>query len=128
MRVLVDTNIIIDHLRGVTEAGAYLKNIERGELEGLISSLSIMELFAAPRFVPEDEEIINEILGIFEVVTITPGIARSAGKLLGQYRRSHGLEPIDALIAATALASDAVLLTRNEEHFKFIDGLLVVKP
>ncbi|MEW6448696.1 MAG: hypothetical protein AB1426_11555 [Bacillota bacterium] len=43
MKVVVDTNII-DHLRGAPQAAKVLKGAEDGSLEGLISTITIMEI------------------------------------------------------------------------------------
>jgi predicted nucleic acid-binding protein len=43
--------------------------------------------------------------------------------LLKTYRMSHGLLIADAMIAATALVSDRVLLSGNAKHFSMIKGL-----
>lgn len=40
-----------------------------------------------------------------------------------KYAKSHGLDPLDALIAASAINSDLTLATKNRKHFKAIDGL-----
>ena len=40
-----------------------------------------------------------------------------AGDYLRQYRRSHGLEVADAVIAASAVANKAELWTRNRKHY-----------
>ncbi|KKM10769.1 twitching motility protein PilT [Clostridiales bacterium PH28_bin88] len=129
MKILVDTNILIDHLRGIPEASRYLAGIEDGNMEGAISVLTVMELYAAPKLGPENIEKISRLLEIFHVIVpVDLFIAQTAGKLIAMYQKSHGLEPVDALIAATAIRSDAVLLTRNEKHFKYIPNLLVVNP
>jgi len=47
---------------------------------------------------------------------------------LSMYRASHGMEPLDALIAASALANEAVLFTLNKKHFKFVEGLVSMNP
>lgn len=39
LKAVIDTNVIIDHLRGVTQAVKLLKEIEEGNLEGLISTI-----------------------------------------------------------------------------------------
>lgn len=49
MKVVIDTNIIIDHLRGVPQAVRQLREIESGNLEWLISTITVMELTAAHR-------------------------------------------------------------------------------
>ena len=43
--------------------------------------------------------------------------------LINQYRLSHGLLIPDALIAATAVAFQLPLLTKNQRDFRFIRGL-----
>jgi predicted nucleic acid-binding protein len=40
-----------------------------------------------------------------------------AGDLLRKYRKSHGLEVPDAMIAATAIQHGAALWTRNRKHY-----------
>jgi predicted nucleic acid-binding protein len=44
-------------------------------------------------------------------------VGRQAGIYLRQYRRSHGIEIADALIAATVAANRAQLWTRNRKHY-----------
>jgi predicted nucleic acid-binding protein len=43
--------------------------------------------------------------------------------LLRQYRLSHGLLIPDALIAATAIATNLPLVTKNQRDYRFISGL-----
>lgn len=128
MKVVVDTNIIIDHLRGVPQAFKLLKEIEEGSLEGLISSITLMEIMAAPKMSEERILAVKELLGIFVHCPVDNQTAMTAGNFLAKYRRSHGLEPIDALIAATAKVNEAVLFTLNIKHFKYIEGLITVNP
>lgn len=128
MKVVVDTNIIIDHLKGLSEAREQLKNIENGVFEGLVSTITIMELLSAPRISEKRYEIITNLLEIFEHVPVDRIIAATAGKFLSLYRASHGLDPTDALIAATAYINEAVLFTLNKRHFTFIEGLVSINP
>ncbi len=128
MKVVVDTNIIIDHLRGVPQAVKLLKEIEEGSLEGLISTITLMEIMAAPKMSKERLSAVKELLGIFEHCPVDNQTAITAGSLLAKYRRSHGLDPLDALIAATAKVNEAVLFTLNTRHFKYIEGLIAVNP
>jgi len=43
-------------------------------------------------------------------------------------RLSHNLGTFDALIAATAVENDAVLLTFNTRHFAAVPGLTTQEP
>lgn len=128
LKVVIDTNIIIDHLRGVPQATKQLYEIERGSFEGLISTITVMELLAVPHISQKRLVAINELLELFVHIPVDDQIATAAATLLGQYRSSHGLEPMDALIAATALVNEAVLFTLNKKHFKFIQGLVSINP
>jgi len=127
VKVLLDTNICIDHLRGFQPATEYLARCQ--EKERWISALAIMELYAAPHINPNQREKMTRLLeGLNGIIAVDPDIARKAGEFLGKYRKEHSLNPIDALIAATALNIDAVLATRNKKHFDFIPELIIDCP
>jgi len=128
LRVIIDTNIIIDHLKGIHQASRQLREIETGHLEGIISTITVMELMAAPRMSDQRLEAIRGLLEILEHAPVDGRIAARAGALLSKYRSSHGLNPMDAIIAATALISDCVLFTLNKKHFVFIEGLVTINP
>jgi predicted nucleic acid-binding protein len=64
----------------------------------------------------------------FTIMAMTEVIAARAVALLRQYRLSHGFSITDALIAATALAYNETLYTKNVHHFQMIPGLTVVRP
>lgn len=128
MKVVIDTNIIIDHLKGVPQATKQLKEIEEGTFTGLISTITIMELMAAPGVPEQRMDAIRELLDIFEHVPVNGQVASTAGAFLSKYRASHGLNPMDAIIAATAHVNEAVLFTLNKKHFRFIEGLVTVNP
>ena len=52
-------------------------------------------------------------------------IGRRAGGYLRQFRRSHGLDIGDALIAATAAVHGCALWTRNRKHYPMKDIELI---
>ncbi len=128
MKVILDTNIIIDHLRNVPQATKQLQEIEDGNYVGLLSVITITELLAAPRMSVQRFETIKNLLTLFEIVHADSQIAMIAGNLLSKYRTSHGLEPMAALIAATAQVNEAVLFSLNKKHFRFIEGLVTINP
>jgi predicted nucleic acid-binding protein len=45
-----------------------------------------------------------------------------------QGRKARGRRALDLLIAATALAADVPLYTRNPEDFRGLDGLVDIRP
>ena len=127
MRVVFDTDVLIDHLRGFAPATTYLFKCQ--EMERWISAVTVMELYAAPGISSEQQEKMSRLFeGLTGVADVTAETAREAGELLARYGKSSGLNPVDALIAATALDMDAVLVTRNRRHFDFIAGLIVDSP
>ena len=127
MKVVFDTNICIDHLRGFRPATDYLSRCQ--EMERWISVLTMMELYAAPQISNEQQEKMTRLFeGLNGIIAVDPEIAGKAGEFLGKYRKDYGLNPIDALIAATALNIDAVLATRNKKHFDFIPGIVIECP
>ena len=71
---------------------------------------------------------LERFLRRWTILGMTERIAESAVTLLRQYRLSHGLGMVDALIAATALAHDDTLYTKNVRHFRMVPGLRVIRP
>lgn len=114
--------------KSLDQAREQLRNIESGVFEGYISVITLMELLSAPRISEQRKEAITNLLQIFEHISVDKKIAATAGKLLSRYRHSHGLESMDALIAATTLVNETVLFTLNKRHFRFIEGLVSINP
>ncbi len=126
-RVLIDTNIFIDHFRGYKPAATFLVKIFDGDYNPFISTLTEMELFAGSLVADSDAAEIDNLLGKFEIVAVNSATSRMAGKMLSQHRR-QGLTPVDALIAASAISADAILVTGNVKHFSLVDNLLTLQP
>jgi len=86
-----------------------------------------MELFLGARTKAEQRSV-RQLVQRFEVLPTSEMISVRARNLTVRYARSHGLTIPDALIAATAIANRALLLTRNVRHFSFIPRLRVRAP
>ena len=63
--------------------------------------------------------------GTNTVFPITVEIAKEAGYLRQSYFKSHGMGLADAMIAATAKAHGATLVSLNVRHFSMLDDLLI---
>ncbi len=119
--VIVDTDVLIDAGRGMSEAIACIQQIER-QASLAIAVVTQMELILGCRNKTELRNI-DRFLSRFEVLKLNEQISDVAVDLLRRYRLSHGLLIADALIAATALASKTSFLTKNERDYRFIAGL-----
>ncbi|MBI2495890.1 MAG: type II toxin-antitoxin system VapC family toxin [Candidatus Omnitrophica bacterium] len=118
-KYLIDTNILIDHLRGDPQAARFLRDVETGRVRAMISVATECELLASPVLTTRDERRITTLLELLPRVAVTSHIAQLAAKL----RRRYQITIADALIAATALQSHATLLTRNLKDFQPIREL-----
>jgi len=126
-RVLLDSDVLIDLARGDGRAVELIDGfISRGERPS-ISIITEMELYLGARSKAEERSV-GQLLRRFEVVLISEMISVRARNLTVRYVRSHGLTIPDALIAATAIANRALLLTRNVRHYSFIPHLQVRLP
>lgn len=119
--ILLDTDVIIDHLRGVRQAARFLE--ERTEPLA-VSVVTIAELYAGVRG-EREEAALETFLSAFHAFEIDRRIAQQAGRFRRQYFRSHGVELPDALIAATSVVHHTELATLNRRHYPMIGRLLV---
>ena len=110
-RVLVDTDVFIDHLRGARRLSP------RGDALHY-SVITRAELFAGRG---TEEPVVDQLLAPFAELPVDRAVAERAGRL----RRGAALRMPDALIAATAIEHDCVLVTRNLTDFEGVRGLRV---
>lgn len=108
MKVLFDTNILIDYLNGIEKART---EIERHE-QRLVSVVTWMEVLAGARDEAE-EDVIDMFLRDFRIVDLTRRIARDAVEI----RRTRRIRLPDAIVWASARAESALLVTRNTKDF-----------
>jgi predicted nucleic acid-binding protein len=113
---LLDTTLIIDHLRGRPEAVARLRRIvESGDI-ALVNDVVTAEAWAgAPG---DDDPDLTELLRFLEFIAVGPEHARSAGRWRARSRAAgRDIGIADALIAASAHAMHSTVLTRNVRDF-----------
>lgn len=116
---LLDSCVVIDVLRGRENALAYVEGLaERPSL----SVVTATEIVAGQRSAAEGR-LIARVLSTYQVFDIDLETATLAGHHLRQFGPSHGMDPIDALIAATAQVRRVRLATLNLKHFPMFKGL-----
>ena len=108
--VLVDTDILIDHLRGAVELRA-------GKHRLHYSVITRAELFAGT----VATDLVAQLLAPLREVAVDRAVAERAGRL----RRETGIRLPDALIAASALERRLSLATRNVRHFAAVRSLRI---
>ncbi len=119
--VIVDTDVLIDAARNISDAVTCLEEVER-QASLAISIVSEMELVIGCRNKTELRSL-DKFLSRFRVVKLNEQTSEIAVDLLRRYRLSHGLLIADALIAATALSQGIPLVTKNERDYRFIAEL-----
>lgn len=122
---IIDTDILIDEGRGISDAANFLNRLESTSLLA-ISVVTQMELTVGCRNKAEQRDL-TKFLRRFQVMSITSEVSDTAIELLQQYNLSHGLLIADALIAATALTSAQPFATKNQRDFRFIAGLNLIE-
>jgi predicted nucleic acid-binding protein len=116
MTVLVDSDILIEVARG---RNAYIVakwvDLSNSDAAVLYSPVSVAELWAGAR--PNEYDALTNLFRALKCTPIDEEAGRQAGDYLRRYKRSHGIEVADALIAASAAGNRAELWTRNRKHY-----------
>lgn len=121
-KVLVDTDVLIEFLRGNPKAKKYLIGLI-GDSDIFCSSITVAEICSGMK--AGEEEPTHELLNQLEVLDVNRGVAEKAG-YYKRTIRSHSIELDDCLIAATASVAGAVLATGNAKHYPMRD--IEIKP
>ena len=119
---LLDSNVIIDFCNAKLPLNA--KNILINSTPAL-SVISNIEIFASDK-IPESEilllkQFVNAVT-IFDVIN-----AKIVAKTIS-IRQKNKIKLPDAIIAATALEYNLILMTRNVDYFKGVEGITVINP
>ena len=126
-RGLVDTSVVID-----------LQMIDAESLpqEIAVSAITLAELAAGPHATNDLEERarrqdrLQRTEATFEPLPVDANVARAYGRVYAAVsaagRKARGHRAMDLLIAATAVAANAPLYTRNPDDFAGLSALLEV--
>ena len=125
MKLLLDTTVLIDVLRGNKERIARLRSMPQYEM--VTSAVNVAELYAGKRVSEESE--IARLVAELEVWAVTNEIGESAGNLVFRTaRKGKTIGLPDALIAATALVHDCPVMTANRKDFASTGVVLIEDP
>jgi predicted nucleic acid-binding protein len=114
--VLVDSDIVIEVCRE-RNADILSRWLELGQSGAAIlySPVTAAELWGGVR--QDERDTLSNFFRTLLCIPIDYETGHKAGDYLRQYRKSHGLQISDALIAATAVMNRAELWTRNRKHY-----------
>jgi len=119
--LLIDSDVLIEYLRGRKKAQAYLTS-QQSELR--ISAMTVAELYSGVRGQAE-QQVLGEFIESFVIIDISKIIAMKGGLIRNQYGPSHGVGLADALIAATSIDSCSTLVTFNKKHYPMLGEVIV---
>ncbi|TVQ65470.1 MAG: type II toxin-antitoxin system VapC family toxin [Spirulina sp. DLM2.Bin59] len=128
MRYLLDTCVVSDFIKGEPRTTAKLKKTAPADIA--ISSITVMELRYGLVINPQRAQKIEPTISSFLSSVITLPFNTAEAEQAAQIRaalKSQG-QPIgayDALIAATALQHNLIMITANQREFERVPGLQI---
>ena len=126
-RGLLDTSVVIE-----------LEHVAPDDLplELAIAAVTLAELAAGPHATSDAseqarrQERLQRVEATFDAIPFDAGAARAYGRVYAEVasrgRKARGKRAVDLLIAATALAADLPLYTRNPDDFEDLHTLIAV--
>jgi len=117
--MILDSCILIDISRNRQPALEYVTALVE------IPTVSVLTVTEVMRGVRREQEarILSDIFAKWSVLPVTLDIASRAADYLRIYAPSHGMDIVDAVIAATAQAHELELSTLNLKHFPMFPDL-----
>ena len=120
-KVVLDTDVLIDLLRGRTAAQALLLRVTEHAIP-CCSVISVAEIHAGMRV--QERARTTALLDSLVLLDVTRPVAELAGQFK-QRERARRLELADCLIAATAVTEAAALATGNSRDYPMPELTLV---
>lgn len=117
---LLDTNIIIDFCNSKLSEAA--KNLLFSTIP-TISVITSIELFSSNQITDREKLVLEEFV---KIATVCDHINSNIVLKAIEIRRIYKTKLPDAIIAATAISYNLILLSRNTADFKKIEGLQLI--
>ena len=117
--LLLDTDVLVDFLRGHSKAVAF---VNARSTRIILSSIVVAELYAGVRG-DREQAALEALVSLFRIVPVSGEIAKTGGLYKRDYGKSHGVGLADAILAATAESENAELKTLNTKHYPMLQGL-----
>lgn len=128
-RLILETTFLIDLDRELRRGvrGPALETLETHRDDPLYLTFTVAGELACGVSLSR-QDLWEAFLAPFHVLHSTPAVSWEYGKAF-RYLKDNGrlIGANDLWIAATALANDMAVLTRNPEHFRRVPGVVVVE-
>lgn len=124
----LDTNTVLDYFKGKGGVGAKLLAVPPGEIAlPAVAAYEVWVGVLGSQNSQRRQADYERCLSMIEVLPFDSVAGRRAAELrMALERKGDAIGPMDTLIAATALAHGATLVTRNVREFGRVPGLTVV--
>lgn len=120
--ILVDSDVMIAHLRGHQAAKSWLRNARRRSGRLAVSVVSVVEVAGGMR--SRERKEVSRLLASLHIIPVSERIAWMGAEFMRTHRRAHpGIGLGDYLIAATVDVEGFELATLNVRHFPMFPGL-----
>ncbi len=119
--MLVDTDVLIDFLRGLEQAEQFIATLPS---QVYVSAITVAELHVGVRNGKERMSL-TELLDTFEIISLDAELTAEGGLLRRDYGLSQGVGLTDALIASTAIKNRLQLATLNAKHYPMLKNIFV---
>lgn len=124
MRAYVDSDVLIWHLRGQTQAADLLRSLSVEPATRLwVGALQRAEVVFFMR--PEEKKATLALLSRFKTAEVTQAIVDAAAEFYRQWHPSHGIDVNDAILAATVASTGGTIYTQNVKHFPMRDVVVL---
>jgi predicted nucleic acid-binding protein len=124
MKYLYDTNIFIYYLAGEPVINSWFAEKFLNLHDVLFSPIIRIELLSFTGLSKAEEQVIEDLLSQFSSVALLREIENQTIQL----KRHYKIKLPDAIIAATAIYTEACLVTRNVHDFQGIAELNIENP
>jgi tRNA(fMet)-specific endonuclease VapC len=129
VKYLIDTDWIIDHLKGDERVA---RRLEELATEGIaVSAVSLAEIYEGvyySRDPVKSQELFEDFLAPdLRILEVDREVSKIFGKERGRLRRQKKMiSDFDLMIASTCLRYDLSLLTNNRRHYEMVGGLRII--
>jgi len=121
--ILLDTDVMVDILRGYEPAKVWLETVDEIGVAGLVA----MELIQGCQNARE-QRILEKDLSEYQLYWPSVEDCNRALKTFSLHHLSDNIGLLDALIAETTIGIQAKLATFNVKHYRVINGLQSLQP